>query len=93
MAVAIKLQRVGKKNQPQFRIVVIDSRKRVQGEPIEVIGHHNPALHKTDLKIDLYEKWIKNGAQPSDTVKRIYKNFSKKQKIQSEIISAITSNS
>ncbi|MFQ3675942.1 MAG: 30S ribosomal protein S16, partial [Endomicrobiia bacterium] len=83
----------GKKNQPQFRIVVIDSRKRIKGEPIEVIGYHNPSLHKTELKTELYEKWLKNGAQPSDTVKSIYKKFSAKQKIQSEIISAITSNS
>jgi len=93
MAVAIKLQRIGKKNQPQFRIVVIDSRKRVKGEPIAVIGHHNPALHKTKLDTELYEKWLKKGAQPSDTVKNLFKKFSAKQKIQTEIISAITSNS
>ncbi len=92
MSVAIRLQRVGKTNQPQYRIVVIENKKRTKGEPLAIVGHYDPTKHKIELEPEEYDKWINNGAQPSDTVKSLYKKFSKKQKIQSEIITAISSN-
>ena len=80
MPVAIRLSRVGTKHVPFFRVVVVDSRKKRDGEVIEVIGTYN-AL-KTELvnfKADRYEDWLSKGAQPSDTAKKVYKLNKKQQ--------------
>lgn len=93
MALRIRLQRVGKKNRPMFRIVVTEKTRSVTGEPVEVIGHYDPIKHNISLKIDKYEHWLKSGATPSETVERLYKKVLKTQKIESEIISALSSSS
>jgi small subunit ribosomal protein S16 len=70
MAVKIRLKRVGAKNTPVYRIVVADGRSPRDGKFIEEIGTYNP-IKKTDnftIKVDRAEYWMKNGAQPSDTV-------------------------
>ncbi len=92
MAVVLRLQRVGKKNEPRYRIVAIDSRRKVSGKPIEVIGSYDAKTKKIELKLELYQKWLNYGAKPTPTVASLYKKFVKKQKIESEIIQAITSN-
>lgn len=91
MAVKIRLQRVGKKNQPLYRIIAIDENKKLKGKPLEVLGSYNPI--KKELKLDSkkYEEWLKRGSIASDTVKSLYKKVIKKEKVTSEIISAITS--
>jgi small subunit ribosomal protein S16 len=91
MAAKIRLQRVGKRSQPMFRIVVIEESKKLKGEPVEVIGWYTPVKKTLSLDVEKYDKWIKMGAQPSDTVRSLYKRVVKKQKVESEIISAITS--
>ncbi len=91
MAVKIRLQRVGKRNQPIFRIVVVDENKKIRGEPKEVIGIYNPIKETVNLDIEKYETWLKKGAKPSDTVKSLYKLLIKKKKVEKEIITAITS--
>lgn len=93
MSVVIRLQPIGRKNQPQYRIVAASKKSRLVGEPLEVIGHYDPLHEKITLKQELYDNWIKNGAKPTQTVVKIYKQFIKQQKIKSEIINAITSNS
>ena len=76
MAVKIRLHRMGAKKNPFYRIVAIDSRKSRDGEYIEQIGYYNPKVHPAEIKIDkeLAEKWLKVGAQPTDTVKSLFIN-------------------
>ena len=69
--VKIRLQRVGKKKAPFYHIVVADSRSPRDGKIIEQIGTYDPMQEPSILKLDKekVEKWIKNGAKPTDTVK------------------------
>ncbi len=71
--VKIRLQRVGKKKAPYYHIVVADSRSPRDGKIIEQIGTYDPMVEPSVLKLDKekVEKWIKNGAKPTDTVKRL----------------------
>ena len=71
--VKIRLQRVGKKKAPFYHIVVADSRRARDGRIIEQIGTFDPMTDPSTVKMDMekVEKWIKNGAKPTDTVKRL----------------------
>jgi small subunit ribosomal protein S16 len=75
MAVKIRLKRMGAKKKPFYRIVVADSRSPRDGKFIEEIGYYNPLTNPADIKLDKEktEKWIANGAQPTDTVKSLIK--------------------
>lgn len=74
MAVKIRLKRMGAKKAPFYRVVVADSRSPRDGKFIEEIGYYNPTTEPTTVKIDEEKaiQWVKNGAQPSDTVKRLF---------------------
>ncbi len=71
--VKIRLQRQGKKKAPFYHIVVADSRRARDGRIIERIGTYDPMTDPSTVVLDkeLVEKWIKNGAKPTDTVKRL----------------------
>lgn len=71
--VKIRLQRVGKKKAPFYHVVVADSRKARNGRIIEQIGTYDPMTNPSTviLNKELVEKWIKNGAKPTDTVKAL----------------------
>ena len=73
MAVKIRLRRMGAKRAPFYRVVVADSRYPRDGRFIEEIGTYNPMTNPAEIKIDneKAEKWIKNGAQPTATVKAL----------------------
>ena len=73
MAVKIRLRRMGKKKAPFYRVVVADSRYPRDGRFIEEIGYYDPMKKPAEIKIDMEkaEKWIKNGAQPTETVKAL----------------------
>ncbi len=75
MAVKIRLRRMGAKKAPYYRVVVADSRYPRDGRFIEEIGSYDPMKNPAEIKIDAEKaaKWIKNGAQPTDTVKVILK--------------------
>lgn len=75
MAVKIRLRRMGAKKAPFYRIVVADSRYPRDGRFIDEIGYYNPLTDPIDLKVDTekVQKWISNGAQPTDTVKSLLK--------------------
>jgi len=75
MAVKIRLRRMGAKKAPFYRIVVADSRYPRDGRFIEEIGYYNPLTDPIDLKVDAekVQTWIRNGAQPTDTVKSLLK--------------------
>ncbi|MCX5784660.1 MAG: 30S ribosomal protein S16 [Elusimicrobia bacterium] len=76
MAVVLRLQRIGKRTQPHYRMVAIEKTRGPHGEPIEVIGHYNPKAgkdaQKVTVNIEKYEGWIKNGAKASDTVGSLF---------------------
>jgi len=75
MAVKIRLKRMGAKKNPFYRVVVADSRYPRDGRFIEEIGTYNPVVEPAQVNIDAEkaQKWIKNGAQPTDTVKSLLK--------------------
>ncbi len=77
--VKIRLQRVGKKKAPFYHIVVADSRSPRDGKIIEQIGTYDPMTEPSTIKLDTdkVDKWIKNGAKPTDTVKQLIKLASK----------------
>ncbi len=72
MAVKIRLRRMGKKKAPFYRIVVADSRSPRDGRCIEEIGSYDPT--KDHVNEELAKKWLACGAQPTDTVARIFKS-------------------
>ena len=76
MAVSIRLRRAGSSRRPAYRVVVADSRSPRDGRFIEIIGHYNPLTEPPTVKIDRAkaEQWIKQGAQPSNTVKKLLAN-------------------
>ena len=75
MAVKIRLRRMGAKKAPFYRIVVADSRYPRDGRFIEEIGYYNPLKEPVEVKVDAEKAktWIKKGAQPTDTVKALFK--------------------
>lgn len=75
MSVRIRLTRVGATKQPTYRLVVADARSARDGRAIETIGHYNPRTEPVELVIDeaKAKDWLAKGAQPSDTVKRLFK--------------------
>ena len=73
--VKIRLRRMGAKKNPYYRSVVADSHFPRDGRFIEEIGTYNPLTEPSEIKIDAERAltWIKNGAQPTDTVKTLLK--------------------
>ena len=75
MAVKIRLRRMGAKKAPYYRIIVADSRSPRDGRCIEEIGTYDPLTEPATIAVDAdkAQQWIKNGAQPTDTVKALLK--------------------
>jgi len=75
MAVKIRLRRMGAKKAPFYRIVVADSRYPRDGRFIEELGYYDPTKEPSLVKVDAekVQKWMQNGAQPTDTVKVLLK--------------------
>ena len=73
--VKIRLKRLGAKKAPFYRIVVADSRYPRDGRFIEELAYYNPTTNPADIKIDVEkaQTWVKNGAQPTETVKSLLK--------------------
>ena len=71
----IRLRRMGAKKAPFYRIVVAESRSPRDGAFVEEIGYYNPTTDPAELKVDNEKaaQWIKNGAQPTDTVRGLLK--------------------
>ena len=72
--VKIRLRRDGAKKAPYYKVVVADSRYPRDGRFIEEIGSYDPMQDPAVIKLDTekYNAWVKTGARPSDTVKRLY---------------------
>ncbi len=75
MAVKIRLKRIGTKKVPFYRVIVADEKAPRNGKFIEEIGYYNPLTDPADIKIDAdkAQKWLSNGAQPTDTVRVLLK--------------------
>ena len=73
MAVKLRLIRMGSKKRPFYRVVAADSRYPRDGKFVEVVGTYNPVALTDNIKVDEEKalKWLRNGAQPTDTVKDI----------------------
>jgi small subunit ribosomal protein S16 len=73
MAVKLRLTRVGKTKQPEYRIVAADSRSPRDGRFIEILGHYNPRTDPSTLSVDNDKavKWLSQGAQPTDRVRKL----------------------
>lgn len=73
----IKLARFGKRNQPEYRIVVNEARDKRDGKYVELLGHYAPTQEPKLLKIDLdnYRQWLAKGAKPTETVAALVKRF------------------
>lgn len=69
----IKLQRVGKKGQPQYRIVVREAKTKQGGKAVAEIGYYNPLSKPAEFKLDskAYQAWLAKGAQPTDTIRKL----------------------
>jgi small subunit ribosomal protein S16 len=76
MAVRIRLTRVGATKQPAYRVVVTDARNARDGRSIETIGHYNPRAEPVEFVVDAdkAKAWLAKGAQPSDTVARLFRS-------------------
>ena len=101
MAVRIRLQRHGRKKRPFYRLVAADARAQRDGVFLERLGHYNPMTDPADVFIDEEKalKWLRRGAQPSDTAKRLlsqngilmkfeYEKLGKPMPGQEEVIAA-----
>ena len=73
--VKIRLKRMGQKKAPFYRIVVADSRSPRDGKFIDEIGTYDPTTEPSTFKVDeeAAKKWLANGAQPTETVEKIFK--------------------
>ena len=75
MATKIRLRRMGAKKAPFYRVIVADERSPRDGKFIDEIGYYNPLTEPAEIKINAEkaEKWLNDGAQPTETVKSILK--------------------
>ena len=73
MAVKMRLRRMGAKKAPTYRVIVADSRSPRDGRFIEEIGYFNPRSDELKIDANKAKTWLKNGAQPTDTVKALLK--------------------
>ena len=73
----IRMARFGAKKKPTYRLVVIDKERARNSRAVEVVGHYNPVANPKQVHLD-YDRityWTKSGAQLSDTVARLVKNY------------------
>jgi small subunit ribosomal protein S16 len=75
--VKIRLRRVGLRNQPSYRIVAADKEKPRDGRFLEILGFYNPRTEPSTIEVkeDRVYHWLKNGAQPSESVEQIFKQI------------------
>ena len=86
MAVKLRLMRMGAKKRPFYRIVAADSRYPRDGKFIEVVGTYNPVDEKNTISVNDEKalKWLKNGAQPTDTVRNLFSKAGVMEKFNKE---------
>jgi small subunit ribosomal protein S16 len=92
MTVKIRLKRTGMKKQPGYRVVVADSRSPRDGRIIENLGWYNPLTEPSTIKIDEEKAlgWLKNGAQPTESVTSLLKRSGIMARFEQEKAAAST---
>ena len=82
----IRLRRTGARNQPSYRVVVADSRAARDGAFVDHLGHYNPRTEPPTLSIDREKalKWIRQGAQPTDSVKQLLRTLEAQERAEEE---------
>lgn len=82
----IRLRRTGARNQPSFRVVVADSRAARDGAFVDHLGHYNPRTDPPTLSIDQEkaQKWIRQGAQPTESVQQLLRTLEAMEKPEDE---------
>lgn len=85
MSVKIRLQRVGTKKRPFYRVVAVDSRKKRDGEVVDFIGRYQPIVDGNQFEVNEEKvlKWLGNGAQPTETILQLLKKEGIWQKFKS----------
>lgn len=75
----VKLSRFGKRGQPFYRIIVAEAKSKRYGKYIDLLGTYNPMINPKQIILDKdkYNDWLVKGAQPTETVKGLYKKISK----------------
>jgi small subunit ribosomal protein S16 len=76
MAVKIRLQRFGSNKKPFYRVVASESKSPRDGRFLEIVGTYNPLIGEVSVDKEKVQKWMDNGAQPTDTVKSLFKKYS-----------------
>jgi len=69
----LRLKRIGRKRAPSYRLVVMESSTRRDGRPVEEVGFYNPISKQSHFDVPKIEKWLSNGAQPTETVANLLK--------------------
>lgn len=70
--IRLRLKRYGKKREASYRIVAVNSTSRRDGRPLEELGYYNPRTDEINLKTEAIALRLQQGAQPTDTVRRIF---------------------
>ncbi len=75
MAIKLRLTRLGSKKHPFYRVVAVNSTSRRDGKPLDFVGYYNPMTNPAQINIDneKAKKWLELGAEPSETVKSLFK--------------------
>ena len=73
--VKIRLQRLGNHKRPFYRVVASESTKARDGKFLEIVGTYEPIKGEVAIDSEKVQKWLNNGAQPTDTVKSLFKKF------------------
>lgn len=69
----LRLKRIGKKKQPAYRLVIMESRTRRDGRAIDQVGYYNPITKQSYFEVEKITKWLKIGVKPSETVQNLLK--------------------
>jgi small subunit ribosomal protein S16 len=67
----LRLKKIGRKRQPCYRMIIIPDKFRRDGKAIDEVGYYNPITKEVSFNSEKIVKWLKNGVQPTNTVKRI----------------------
>jgi small subunit ribosomal protein S16 len=69
----LRLKRIGRKGSPSYRLVVMESKSRRDGRPVDEVGYYDPILKKYKFDSDKIQKWLSYGAKPTETVLNLLK--------------------
>jgi small subunit ribosomal protein S16 len=67
----LRLKRIGRKRQPSYRLVVMDTKTRRDGRPVEEVGYYNPLTKHSHFDVEKITKWLTVGVKPTETVKNL----------------------